>query len=85
MAELMRTKELAAYLKLHEITVLKYAAKGVIPAIRIGKVWRFDKEAVDEWLAKAQMKPQVLHKSRTKATPKPEKSQLPKKRKGSRK
>jgi excisionase family DNA binding protein len=52
MPEIMTTKEVAEYLKLHEITVCKYAAEGKIPAIRIGRVWRFDKEAIDKWIAK---------------------------------
>ena len=50
MAEIMTTKELARYLKLHEITVCKYASEGRIPSIRIGRVWRFDKEAIDRWI-----------------------------------
>ena len=50
MAEIMTTKELARYLKLHEITVCKYASEGRIPSIRIGRVWRFDKEAIDKWI-----------------------------------
>jgi excisionase family DNA binding protein len=51
MPEIMTTKEIAKYLRLHEITVGKYAAEGKIPAIRIGRVWRFDKEAVDRWIS----------------------------------
>lgn len=51
MAEMMTTKELAAYLRLHEITVCKYASEGRIPAIRIGRMWRFDKDAIDRWIA----------------------------------
>jgi excisionase family DNA binding protein len=51
MPEIMTTKEVAEYLKLHQITVCKYAAEGKIPAIRIGRVWRFDKEAIDRWIA----------------------------------
>jgi excisionase family DNA binding protein len=51
MPEIMTTKQVAEYLKLHEITVCKYAAEGKIPAIRIGRVWRFDKEAIDRWIA----------------------------------
>jgi excisionase family DNA binding protein len=50
MAQIMTTKELAKYLKLHEITICKYAAQGKIPAIRIGRVWRFDKDAIDRWI-----------------------------------
>ena len=51
MAQIMTTKEVAKYLKLHEITVCKYAEKGEIPAVRIGRVWRFDKEVIDKWLS----------------------------------
>ncbi len=51
MPEIMTTKEIAKYLKLHEITICKYAAEGKIPAIRIGRVWRFDKEAIDKWIS----------------------------------
>jgi len=50
MPEIMTTKEVAKYLRLHEITICKYAAEGKIPAIRIGRVWRFDKEALDRWI-----------------------------------
>ncbi|MFO8089469.1 MAG: helix-turn-helix domain-containing protein [Desulfatiglandaceae bacterium] len=51
MAQIMTTKEVAKYLRLHEISILKYAAAGKIPAVRIGSRWRFDKEAIDRWLA----------------------------------
>ena len=50
MPHIMTTKELAKYLKLHEITICKYASEGRIPAIRIGRVWRFDKDAIDKWI-----------------------------------
>ena len=50
----MTTKELSRYLKLHEITICKYAAKGQIPAIRIGHVWRFDKDVIDGWISAGQ-------------------------------
>jgi len=38
MPQIMTTKEIAKYLKLHEITICKYAVQGRIPAIRIGRV-----------------------------------------------
>ena len=56
MPEIMTTKELAKYLKLHVITICKYAAEGKIPAIRIGRVWRFNKEAIDKWISEGQSK-----------------------------
>jgi excisionase family DNA binding protein len=80
MAEIMTTKEMAKYLKLHEITICKLAAEGKVPAIRIGRVWRFDKNAVDEWIAKGQKTRQPVKKSKTKATSKTGKKKSPKKK-----
>jgi len=51
MPKIMTTREMANYLKLHEITICKYAAEGKIPAVRIGKVWRFNKEVIDKWIS----------------------------------
>lgn len=56
MSRIMTTQEMAKYLKLHEITICKLAGKGKIPAIRIGRVWRFDKEAIDKWIANSHQK-----------------------------
>jgi PTS system nitrogen regulatory IIA component len=44
----MTAKELSRYLKLHEITICKYASEGKIPAIRIGSVWRLKKDLIDK-------------------------------------
>jgi PTS system nitrogen regulatory IIA component len=52
MAQIMTTKEIAKYLKLHQITICKLSKEGKIPSIRIGSVWRFDKEVIDEWIAR---------------------------------
>ena len=52
MAHIMTTKEIAHYLKLHQITICKLSKEGKIPAIQIGRVWRFDKKVIDEWIAK---------------------------------
>jgi excisionase family DNA binding protein len=60
LAQIMTTKEMAEYLKLHEITICKYAGEGRIPAIRIGRVWRFDKDVIDEWIARGQSSPEVV-------------------------
>jgi len=81
MAEIMTTKEMAKYLKLHEITICKYVREGKIPAIRIGRSWRFDKEVIDKWIGEGQKKPQIVKKSKPKAAPKAVKVKLRKKRK----
>ena len=52
LAQIMTTKEMAKYLRLHQITICKLSKERKIPSIRIGSVWRFDKEVIDEWIAK---------------------------------
>ena len=54
MKEILTTKDIAKYLKLHQITICKYAAAGLIPGIRIGRVWRFERETIEKWLADGQ-------------------------------
>ena len=39
------------YLKLHKIRIGKLVKEGKIPGVRIGRVWRFDKEAIDKWVS----------------------------------
>jgi excisionase family DNA binding protein len=54
LAQIMTTKEMAKYLKLHQITIYKLSKKGKIPSVRIGSVWRFDRGVIDEWIAKGE-------------------------------
>jgi excisionase family DNA binding protein len=81
MPEIMTTKELAKYLRLHQITICKHAAEGKIPGIRIGSAWRFDKEAIDRWINEGVKKPQKVKKSKPKTASKAVKVKLRKKRK----
>ena len=81
MPEIMTTKEVAKYLRLHEVTIWKYAAEDKIPATRIGSVWRFDKEVIDKWITEGQKEPLRAKKSKAKATRAVGKRKLPKKRK----
>ncbi len=80
MAQIMTTKEMAAYLKLHEITICKYAGEGRIPAIRIGRVWRFDKDVIDEWIARGQSTPEVVKDTSKKTVQKKPGKKVSKKR-----
>lgn len=76
MPEIMKAKEVAEYLRLHEITIIKYAGTGKIPAFRIGKSWRFDKEVIDQWIADGQNEFPVDNKPKTKAISKTRKKVL---------
>ena len=54
MAQIMTAKEVAEYLRLHVITICKLSKQGKIPSFRIGRALRFDKEVIDEWIARNQ-------------------------------
>jgi excisionase family DNA binding protein len=49
---IMTVHDVARYLRLSESKVYRSARAGVLPAIRIGKTWRFNKELIDEWFRK---------------------------------
>ena len=50
MGNLLTCQEVAKYLKLNPATVLRKAKKGELPAIKIGRQFRFDKDHIDRWL-----------------------------------
>jgi len=50
MDEILTVKDVAAYLKLNERTVLKYASENRLPAVKVGGQWRFKREVLDRWL-----------------------------------
>ena len=48
--EVMDIKQAAAYLQVSCDTLYKYAAKGTVPALRLGNRWRFKKSKLDQWM-----------------------------------
>jgi excisionase family DNA binding protein len=48
--DIMTAKDVAKYLKLHPLTVHRYAREGKIPAFKIGTDWRFHKKYIDKWI-----------------------------------
>jgi excisionase family DNA binding protein len=50
MPGLLTLEELAAYLRITEKTVYRLLEKKGIPATRVGRQWRFDQQAIDNWL-----------------------------------
>lgn len=75
MTQLMNIEELAAYLKLEKQTIYNWLHEKKITGIKVGHVWRFDKNAIDEWL-----KAQTVN-----ATPRYNKKRSSKRRLGRRK
>jgi excisionase family DNA binding protein len=50
MAQLMNIEELAAYLKLEKQTIYNWLHEKKISGIKVGHVWRFDRDTIDKWL-----------------------------------
>lgn len=48
--DVMTARELAAYLRVTEVTIYKLSNEGEIPAVRVGRCWRFRRDLIDEWL-----------------------------------
>jgi len=48
--EIMNTKEVGEFLKLHPFTVNKMAREGKIPAFKIGVDWRFHRRHIERWI-----------------------------------
>ena len=55
--EIMTTPEVARYLRLTEATIYKLAQAGEIPAVRVGRAWRFKKQLIDEWFRQQASQP----------------------------
>jgi excisionase family DNA binding protein len=47
---IMTAEDVANYLKITPATVYRLAQKGELPGAKIGRVWRFRKEAIDNLL-----------------------------------
>ena len=47
---LLNVKQVAEYLQLKESTIYSWAQDGKIPAIKIGRTWRFRRSDLDNWL-----------------------------------
>ncbi len=50
--DILTIEELAAYLRIPKSTLYKLVREGKVPSQKIGRHWRFLKNAVDRWLEK---------------------------------
>ncbi len=50
MVTIFTVEELAVYLRIPKSTLYKLAQEGRLPAQKVGRHWRFRKEAIDKWL-----------------------------------
>ena len=54
--EVLTAEELARYLEVETSSVLEWAERGRIPAIREGNLWKFDRSKIDEWVSNERIK-----------------------------
>lgn len=57
LAQLLSAHEVAQLLRVDAYTVRRYAREGYIPAYKVGKSYRFDRERVLAWLETRQLHP----------------------------
>lgn len=48
--DVLTIEELASYLKIPKSTLYKLVREGSVPCQKVGKHWRFHRDAIDEWL-----------------------------------
>lgn len=48
--EILTLEEVAHYLRLRPQTIYKWAQEKRIPAVKLGKEWRFRRSVLDRWL-----------------------------------
>jgi excisionase family DNA binding protein len=48
--DILTIEEVAAYLRLTPQTIYKWAQEKRIPAVKLGKEWRFRKSILDRWI-----------------------------------
>jgi excisionase family DNA binding protein len=49
-SSVMTVKEVAAYLQIDESTVTRLAKRGDLPGKKVGYLWRFRRDELDNWL-----------------------------------
>jgi len=48
--DVLTIEELSVYLKISKSTLYKLVREGKVPSQKVGRHWRFRKEAIDRWL-----------------------------------
>ena len=49
--DVMNVGEVAAYLRVSQATIYRLAQAGQIPCGKVGRAWRFHKEAINLWIS----------------------------------
>lgn len=49
--DVMNVNEVAVYLRVAPATIYRLAQQGKIPCGKVGRAWRFRREAIDRWIS----------------------------------
>ncbi len=52
--QILTLEEVSRYLKVNKATIYRMAQTGKIPALKVGKVWRFQRTRLEAWLISQQ-------------------------------
>ena len=61
---IMTIQDLSEYLKISRSTLYKLAQEGALPGTKVGRHWRFHKDAIDEWVRTGKFSENFGRKSR---------------------
>lgn len=49
---ILTVQEVAGYLRMSEAKVYRLVREGRLPAVRLGRTWRFRRDLLDDWLSR---------------------------------
>lgn len=61
---ILTVDEISDYLKIPKSTIYKLVREGKIPSQKIGRHWRFRKEAIDCWLSETRISKRSNHSNK---------------------
>lgn len=62
---MLTAAEVARYFRLHVMTIYRMVQRRELPAVRVGRQWRFHRDQIDRWLHEQGRGPSVALQSRS--------------------
>ena len=50
MSEILTVQDVCEYLKIAKPALYRYVRSGELPGFKMGKMWKFDRQAIDNWV-----------------------------------
>jgi len=60
--DVLTIKELSVYLKVPKSTLYKFVREGKLPCQKVGRHWRFHRDAIYRWLSE---EPEIIDRGKT--------------------